>query len=290
MPGLNAPQLSNEDRTTSFPLATNLSNETTTLGVLHRPQPSLWLLELRNGVDNRLTGEMLQMVITPALNLVEKEWRSQWRESSSKTQSSAGKASRAGSLIISGPLDQDNNGFDYEEVITTPGQGFIYNHFVPVLNKLLTFPIPTVCALNGHTFAAGFMLALACDYRIMTSGRAWACMNEVHFGAPFPHSFATLLQEKARTPSLIRAIAMEGRRFSPKEMLASGLVDGLAEGGTKGTIAKATEIATTTGQNASTGVWGLIKKELYGETLAKIAQDTRSVMPFEEDAMMKARL
>jgi hypothetical protein len=28
-------------------------------------------------------------------------------------------------------------------------------------------------------FAAGFLLALACDFRIMTDGRAWACMNEV---------------------------------------------------------------------------------------------------------------
>ncbi|KAG9013917.1 hypothetical protein FRB94_004297 [Tulasnella sp. JGI-2019a] len=287
MPALNVPYLSNEDRTTAFPRAEG----STTMGVIHRPSPTLWLLELRNGTDNRLTGEMLQMVIMPALNLVEKEWRSQWRGSNS--DASVGKASRAGSLIISGPLDQDkffSNGFDYEEVITTPGQGFIFNNFVPILNKLMTFPIPTVCALNGHTFAAGFMLALACDYRVMTSGRAWACMNEVHFGAPFPHSFAALLQEKARTPSLIRAIAMEGRRFTPKEMLASGLVDALAEGGTKGTVKKATELAASSSENASTGVWGLIKKELYGETLAKLAQDTRAVMPLEEDAIMKARL
>lgn len=81
----------------------------------------------------------------------------------------------------------------------------------------------------------------------------------MHFGAPFPHSFAALLQEKARTPSLIRSIALEGHKFTPKELFDAGLVDELAEGGTKGVVHKATELAKVIGQNASTGVWGLIK-------------------------------
>lgn len=43
-------------------------------------------------------------------------------------------------------------------------------------------PVPTVAAINGHCFAAGMMLALACDYRVMTDGskrNAFLCMNEV---------------------------------------------------------------------------------------------------------------
>jgi len=258
------------------------------MGTLHRPSATVWLLELKNGSDNRLTGEMCQQVISPALDVVEKEWRDQWRNGDADV-----KGARAGALIITGRLDQEkffSNGFDYEEVISTPGLGFIYNNFVPILTRLLTYPIPTIAALNGHTFAAGFMLSLACDYRIMTSGRAWACMNEVHFGAPFPHSFAAILQEKARTPSLIRSIALEGHKFTPKELFDAGLVDELAEGGTKGVVHQATELAKMIGQNASTGVWGLIKKELYADTLVKIAQDLRQVMPFEEDAVAKSRL
>jgi hypothetical protein len=36
-------------------------------------------------------------------------------------------------------------------------------------------------ALIGDTvaFAGGFLLALCCDYRLMTDGKAWCCMNEV---------------------------------------------------------------------------------------------------------------
>ena len=43
-------------------------------------------------------------------------------------------------------------------------------------------PVPVIAAINGHTFAGGMVLALSCDYRIMTDGskrNAWMSMNEV---------------------------------------------------------------------------------------------------------------
>jgi Enoyl-CoA hydratase/isomerase len=72
------------------------------------------------------------------------------------------------------------------------------DRYNPLLARLLTFPsmfyypgtilfidhvlVPTIAAINGHCFAAGWMTALACDYRVMTDGskrNAWMCMNEV---------------------------------------------------------------------------------------------------------------
>ena len=49
------------------------------------------------------------------------------------------------------------------------------------VRMLRSYQVPTIAAINGHAFAAGFILALACDYRVMTSGRAWCSMNEVRF-------------------------------------------------------------------------------------------------------------
>ena len=42
--------------------------------------------------------------------------------------------------------------------------------------------VPVVAVINGHGFAGGMVLAMACDYRVMTDGskrNAWLCMNEV---------------------------------------------------------------------------------------------------------------
>lgn len=56
----------------------------------------------------------------------------------------------------------------------------VYN---PVILRLLSFPLLTVAAINGHCFAGGFLLSLACDFRLMREElegrRAWCCMNEV---------------------------------------------------------------------------------------------------------------
>lgn len=43
----------------------------------------------------------------------------------------------------------------------------------------MTFPLVTVAAVNGHAFAGGMILALACDFRIMNADKGMMSMNEV---------------------------------------------------------------------------------------------------------------
>jgi hypothetical protein len=42
---------------------------------------------------------------------------------------------------------------------------------------------------DAAAFAGGFILALACDFRLMTSGRGLMCMNEVSTTPSFLDSF-----------------------------------------------------------------------------------------------------
>ena len=37
--------------------------------------------------------------------------------------------------------------------------------------RLLAIPAPVVAAINGHALGGGFVLMLACDYRIAANGR-----------------------------------------------------------------------------------------------------------------------
>ena len=52
------------------------------------------------------------------------------------------------------------------------------------MRRLILFPVPVVGALNGHAFAAGCFVALACDFRIQREDRGWICVSEVDVGVP----------------------------------------------------------------------------------------------------------
>ncbi|KAF8529807.1 ClpP/crotonase-like domain-containing protein [Gautieria morchelliformis] len=254
------------------------------------PSPSLWIIELRHGEDNRLTEHFIQSALLPALDHVELVWRNSFRDAKARKDTAGGR----GALVITGKRSQEkffSNGFDYPQVVNKPG--FIKNTFNVLLARLLSFPIPTVAAINGHVFAAGFIVALACDYRVITSDkkrRVWGCMNEVHFGAPLPHSFSEMLRSKSPDQQTLRKIALEGHRFTPSELLASGLVDIVVDGGSEAVLARASEIAEQWSVNACTGVWGLIKKGLYKDVIRSTQEDPRAVHADEEDSVARARL
>jgi len=245
---------------------------------------------MHNGHDNRLTPELVNNGLKPALDAVEKHWRDEWRIAQAAKDKDGGK----GAVIIVGRLDQDkffSNGLDF--AVSSKDITFFPYTFNPLLTRLLSFPLPTVAAINGHCFAGGFMLSLACDYRVMTDGskrRAWMCMNEVHFGSGWPLSFTAVLRAKVGDHRLQRKIALEGHRFTPDEALSHGLIDHVVVGGTQAILAKAKEVAENICANAQAGAWGVVKRDLYHDTLERITRDIRTTSAQQEDALAKSRL
>lgn len=65
--------------------------------------------------------------------------------------------------------------------------------------RILTFPLPTVAALTGHTFGGGAILAAAHDHRVMREDRGYFCLPGITIGASYaPGSIALLA---ARLPA-----------------------------------------------------------------------------------------
>ncbi|KDQ15244.1 hypothetical protein BOTBODRAFT_31897 [Botryobasidium botryosum FD-172 SS1] len=268
----------------TFPFNLPAGTSSAPLAIVTHPTPTLWVIELRHGADNRITTHLLLDVLTPALDAVEQDWRA-------TRGPEEGARWAPGALVIIGALDQDkffSNGLDYLAAIQS--EIFFPRIFHPVLTRLMSFPIPTIAALNGHTFAGGMLLALSCDYRVMTSGKAWCSMNEIHFGAPITACTAEILRAKIRSPNVLRACILEGRRFTPQDALANGLVDEIVDGKSADILHKAGEFARRVEGCAVTGVWGIMKKSIYPRVFETATEFAHRMTPNEQQAIFQAKL
>lgn len=90
--------------------------------------------------------------------------------------------------------------------------------------RILTLPVPTVAAVNGHAFGAGAMLAMAHDHRVMRTERGYFCFPEVDIKIPFTHGMNALITSRLTPRAALESMAT-GRRFGGEDAAALGLVD-----------------------------------------------------------------
>ena len=132
--------------------------------------------------------------------------------------------------------------------------------------RMITFPIPTVCAINGHAFGAGFMIALCHDVRIMREDRGFLCANEIELGLTIPEPELALFKHKIPMNAFFQTVQL-ARRWSGVDALAAGIVQQLAE---KDAVReKAIETAAGLARLAKDRkVFGWMKEHIYGENAA----------------------
>jgi len=85
-----------------------------------------------------------------------------------------------------------------------------------LFGRLVNFPVPTVAAINGHAFAGGAFLALACDYRVMRSDKGWFCISEIDVGVSIVPEIMALAQLKL-SPNVLQDAILGGKRFSGED-------------------------------------------------------------------------
>ncbi|MCL5126585.1 MAG: enoyl-CoA hydratase/isomerase family protein [Deltaproteobacteria bacterium] len=117
-------------------------------------------------------------------------------------------------------------GLDIPEFLNYSKQDF--NRFVvkfaDLYTYIFTYPKPVIAALNGHTIAGGFMLATACDYRVMVTGKSRISLNEITFGSSlFPGSAEMLRYLVGNRKAEI--IAVTGDMYTAEQAKEIGLID-----------------------------------------------------------------
>jgi Delta3-Delta2-enoyl-CoA isomerase len=134
-----------------------------------------------------------------------------------------------GALVITGEGKIFSNGLDLEWMGAAPPGGAeeVLQGLHALLARLLVFPTATVAAINGHAFAAGAMLALACDARVMREDRGYFCLPEVDLGLPFTTGMTALLKARL-SPASAHEAMLTGRRYGAPEALAAGIIEATA--------------------------------------------------------------
>jgi enoyl-CoA hydratase/carnithine racemase len=140
--------------------------------------------------------------------------------------------------------------------------------------KFLAAPVPTVAAIQGHCFAAGAMLALAHDWRVMRADRGYFCLPEADINIPFTPGMSALIQARL-TPAAATSAMVGARRFGGEDAAEAGIVDAAVAEETvlPAAIALAASQAPKLGATLAT-----IKQRMYAPVLETLADEQANRM------------
>ena len=136
--------------------------------------------------------------------------------------------SNGGVVIITGREQMFSGGFDLG-VFKAGNPDAIYTMLssgARLAQRLLSFPLPTICACSGHAIAMGVFALLSTDYRIGIDGDAKFAANEVAIGMTVPHFAIEVLRQRLTPQQLNKAVNF-AYYFPAQEALKAGFVDEL---------------------------------------------------------------
>jgi Delta3-Delta2-enoyl-CoA isomerase len=170
-------------------------------------------------------------------------------------------------LVTTGGGKFYSNGLDLDWLMANGDKAAEYVAEVQELfARVLTLPVPTVAAINGHAFGAGAMLAMAHDFRVMRSDRGYFCFPEADITIPFTPGMAALIQGKL-TPAAAVASMTTARRFGGADALSFGLVDEIAA---EGDVVKVASERVSALAGKDRGTLGAIKATMFAPAVTAL--------------------
>ena len=203
----------------------------------------------------------------------ENRWNTTFVREISKALDVIAKDEGPGALITSSTNQKFfSNGLDLEwmqapENYPEGGDREVFGEeFMYLMGRFITLPIPTVCAINGHSFGAGFMFALSHDVRIMREDRGFLCANEMQLGLPIPRPELALFKHKIPANAFFETVQLS-KRWTGSDALEAGIVQEVSsfEKLPEVALIKAQELAPLANNRKN---FGHQKEMLYGENAA----------------------
>lgn len=135
-----------------------------------------------------------------------------------------------GAVVLSGQAGMFSAGLDVPTLLQLERDGMsrFWQSFFRLMETIACSPVPVAAAITGHSPAGGAVVALFCDYRVMTAGKFKIGLNEVRVGLVVP----TIIQKAfSRLVGAHRAERMmvAGALVDPQYAHEIGMVDELVD-------------------------------------------------------------
>ncbi|WP_413751744.1 enoyl-CoA hydratase-related protein [Streptomyces sp. R-74717] len=201
----------------------------------------------------------------------ENRFHPDWIASANAALDEVEKANGPRALVTAATGKFYSNGLDLDWLFAHADQHQDYVISVHELfARMLSLPLITVAALQGHTFAAGAMFSLAHDFRVMRTDRGYWCLPEADINIPFTQGMSALIQSRLAPQSAHEAM-LTARRYGGGDAQAAGIVDRAVDEDAIRTTA--IEIAQAHAGKAGDTL-GTIKARMYAPALATLRDTT----------------
>lgn len=165
-----------------------------------------------------------------------------------------------------------SNGLDLEWIMGSeedpPGgdRQVFGEEFMTLMGRIIVLPMPTIAAVNGHAFGAGFMVALCHDLRLMREDRGYLCANEVEIGITIPSTELALFRHKIGAAAFHDTVMLAKRWTGPAAREAGFVEAAVAlDELTDRAMARAAELAPLAANRVG---YGWMKEQIYGTDAA----------------------
>ncbi len=178
-------------------------------------------------LDLTRDGDVFILGLGDGENRLHPDWITGFNEALDRVEAAAGPKA----LVTAATGKCWSTGLDLSWVRANSGQLNDYLASVHrLLARVLALPVPAVAAIQGHCYAAGAMVALAHDFRVMRADRGYFCLPGIDLELVFTPAMSALIQ--SRLPVTTAHAAMTtGRRYGGRDALAAGIVDEIAAEG-----------------------------------------------------------
>jgi enoyl-CoA hydratase len=147
----------------------------------------------------------------------------------------------------------------------------VLSRFNDAIITLFSYPGPTAAAIAGHAVAGGCELALACDLRIMATGRPRLGLAELNLGVPVPAGSLRMLRARFG-PTTVEDLVLRGDGYDARRAREFSLVQQVVS---QQEVMRTAERELGKLASKARAAFAATKTALYGDTWSEM-QQTRS--------------